>query len=89
MSERELSVFATKLGVKHTELALNLGLSYWEDVKVAEANHQNSQYEQAMELLTKWKQRRGVAIRLELINAVKQLKNPSPEIIRFLKYGKR
>ena len=77
------------LGVEHTKLALNLGLSYEEDVEVARANHQNSQYEQAMELLTKWKQRRGAAIRSELIDAVKQLDTPNSDIIRYLKYGKR
>ena len=87
LSDAELSNLAVMLGVKHTRFALLLGLLQ-NDVDVAQANHQNSQYEQAMELLFKWKRREGNANRSKLINAAMKLTNPSEEVIRFLKFGK-
>jgi len=88
LSDAELSDLAVMLGVRHTRFALLLELSQ-NDVEVARANYQNSQYEQAMELLFKWKKREGNANRSKLINAAMKLTDPSEDVIRFLKFGKR
>ena len=88
LSDAELSDLAVMLGVRHTRFALLLELSQ-NDVEVARANYQNSQYEQAMELLFKWKKREGNANRSKLINVAMKLTDPSEDVIRLLKFGKR
>ena len=87
LSDAELSKFATKIGTRHTELAVLLGLSQEQDVRVAQGNWPHSQYEQAMELLGKWKLATGKSDRIVLIWAVKQLNNLDPSILRFLEFG--
>lgn len=82
-----MGVFAEKIGVKHAQIALKLGLTQ-DDIDVAQENHPHNQYNQAMELLKKWKRARGAANRHELIAAVRDLENFDPNILRFLQYGR-
>ena len=74
------------LGTSHSEVALSLGLKQYH-VQAAKANFQNSQYNQAMELFEKWKQKEGTADRMALIEAIRKLDPPRDDIIEFLETG--
>ena len=86
VTDAQLSTVATMLGTSHCEVALSLGLKQY-NVNAAKANFQNSQYDQAMELFEKWKQKIGTADRSALIEAIRELQPPRDDIIKFLETG--